>query len=289
MKSGRSAWLQASRKRIVEVGAVLGVYILFLIIAVYSGQTTMNIDIISPLEGTRFHSSPVELAARVTIKGVPAADVEMTFTIHFDEKGEASIKTYSDGRGIARLVLPLQSGNCTWHVTAMKEGYPTIVSRSGSFSINLAFIVYGLLPSTSTLAVPPVTFVTRVVDMKDRLVTSANVTFYVDSTAIGSSLTATNGIAKLSSTVDPGQHTWFASANMGGEGGVSDPTSFIVGQASSLATSDSGFFRSNLYQPGSNNFRVMSAQLIADIVRVVADMNSSSQASHRRHLALFRT
>ena len=72
--------------------------------------------------------------------------------------------------------------------------------------------------------------------MNGRLIQSANVTFYVDSMMIGSNLTGQNGIAQLSKALTMGQHTWFASANKEGEGGISDITLFIVGQLASLVT-----------------------------------------------------
>jgi hypothetical protein len=69
--------------------------------------------------------------------------------------------------------------------------------------------------------------------MKGHLVQSANVTFYVDSIVIGSSLTNQNGIAQLSKALTMGRHSWFASASKEGEGGISEPTLFVVGQLTS--------------------------------------------------------
>jgi len=83
-------------------------------------------------------------------------------------------------------------------------------------SIRLSLVVYCLLPSSSRLAISPVEFKARVTDPNGRLVESANVTFYVDSIMIGSSLTSSNGIANLSSEVTSGNHFWFASASKGG-------------------------------------------------------------------------
>ena len=74
--------------------------------------------------------------------------------------------------------------------------------------------------------------------MNGRPVQSANVTFYVDSTMIGSNLTGQNGIAQLSKALTMGRHTWFASASKEGEGGISDTTVFVVGQLASLVTGD---------------------------------------------------
>jgi hypothetical protein len=70
--------------------------------------------------------------------------------------------------------------------------------------------------------------------MNGGLVQAANVTFYVDSMIIGSSLTDQNGIAQVSKALTTGRHTWFASADMEGEGGISDMTLFVVGQLASL-------------------------------------------------------
>lgn len=252
MRSDGKAGLQISKKK-AEIAAVLGVYILFLVIGVYSGQTTMSVEIIDPPDGLQFHSSPIELVARVTVKGLPASDIKATFMIQFEKTGETDIETLTDTEGVARLFFPAPSGNYTWQVMAVKEGYPTIRSRSSGFSIKTSLLVYGLTPSASILAVSPVSFKARVTDMNNHLVSSANVTFYLDSKMIGWSLTGANGIAVLLSTVNPGSHTWLASAQKGGEGGVSDLTPFIVGQASSLATGDSSLFRSNSVNPQGNN------------------------------------
>ena len=71
----------------IEVGVVVAIYVLFLIVGVYSGQTTMNVDIISPSDGAELRSSPVELVARVTIRGVPMANVTTTFTVYLLDSG----------------------------------------------------------------------------------------------------------------------------------------------------------------------------------------------------------
>jgi hypothetical protein len=213
--------------------AVVGVYIMFLLVGVYSGQTTMSVDIISPPDGIAFRSSPVELIARVTIRGVPLANVTTTFTVFRSTTGQTETETMTDSHGIARLTFLAVSGNYSWQATAMREGYPTIVSPSRNFSVKLLLVVEPLLPSTFILAVSPVAFKARVTDMKGHLVQSANVTFYVDSIMIGSSLTGQNGIAQLSKDLTMGRHTWFASASKEGEGGISDITLFIVGQLAS--------------------------------------------------------
>ena len=228
--------MRESRRRAIELGALIVVYVLFAAIGVYSGQTTIDIDMIRPSDGVEFHSSPVELVARLAVRGTPVPDVRARFTIRSRAGGESNTDVFTDAHGIARLLVPASSGNYTWRVAAMKEGYPTLVSLPRSFSIRLSLVVDGLLPSTLRLAVSPVDFAARVTDMNGHLVESANVTFYVDSTWVGSSLTDPKGLARLSSPVAAGRHTWFASATKGGEGGVSPPTAFIVGQQASLAT-----------------------------------------------------
>jgi hypothetical protein len=199
----------------------------------------MNVDIVSPPDGAELRSSPVELIARVTIRGVPVINATAKFTLSHWTIGQAEIETRTDNDGIARLFVPAMSGNYSWHVAGMREGYPTIVSSSRSFSIKLLLVVEPLMPSTFILAVSPVDFRARVTGMNGRPVQSANVTFYVDSTMIGSNLTGQNGIAKLSKALTMGRHTWFASVGKEGEGGLSDMTVFVVGQLASLVTGGS--------------------------------------------------
>jgi hypothetical protein len=212
----------------MEVVTLIGVYLLFLAVGVFAGQTTMIVDVINPRDGIGFHASPVELVVRVTVRGAPVSDVRAKFTIRH-EMDELSVEIVTDKDGVARLLVPAQSGNYTWQVTAVKEGYPTILSRSRSFSIQLSLVVYALFPSTVTLALSPVEFKARVTDTNGHLIESANVMFYVDSTMVGSSLTVANGVAKISSTVSSGTHYWFASATKDDEGGLSDPIQFVVG------------------------------------------------------------
>jgi hypothetical protein len=192
----------------------------------------MSVDVVNPPRDAKLQSSPVELAARVTIRDVPAVGANARFTVYYGTADPAQIDVVTDTNGIASLVLPLISGNYTWHVTAAKNGYPTIMSRPGSFSLKLTLTVEPLSPTSSTLALSPVDFKVRVIDLQGRPVESANVSFHVDSTRVGWSQTGSNGIAKLSAPVTSGMHTWFASANKGGEGGVSDFTIFVVGEAS---------------------------------------------------------
>ena len=227
-----------SRRRI-EVGAIVAIYILFVILGVYGGQTTMNVDIIGPADGAKITSSPVELVARVTIRGAPVANVTTTFTLYYWNVGQTETDTRTDSDGITRMLFPEVSGNYSWHVTATREGYPTIVSSSRNFSAKLLLVVEPLSPSTFILALSPVNFKARVTDTSRRLIQYANVTFYVDSVMIGSNLTGQNGIAQLSKALILGRHTWFASADREGEGGISDTTLFVVGQLASLVTGDS--------------------------------------------------
>jgi hypothetical protein len=227
-----TAHLRAPSRRTIEVGVVVATYVLFLIVGVYGGQTTMNVDMISPLDGAGLRASPVELIARVTIKNVPLANVTTTFTVVYWTAGQTDTQTKTDNNGIATLLVPALSGNYSWHVTAMREGYPKIESRSQDFSVKLLLAVEPLVPSTFVLAVSPVDFKARVTDMKGGTVQSANVTFYVDSILIGSSVTGQNGIAQLSRPLTMGRHTWYASARNEGEGGISDMTLFVVGEPS---------------------------------------------------------
>jgi len=227
-----TAHLRAPSRSTIEVGVVVATYVLFLIIGVYGGQSTMNVDIIGPSDGAGLQSSPVELIAKVTIRDIPLANVTTTFTVIYWTAGQTDTEIKTDNNGIATLLVPAVSGNYSWHVTAMKEGYPKIESRSQDFSVKLLLAVEPLVPSTFILAVSPVDFKARVTDMKGDPVQSANVTFYVDSILIGSSVTGQNGIAQLSRPLTMGRHTWYASARTEGEGGISDMTLFVVGQLS---------------------------------------------------------
>lgn len=217
---------------------VLGVYLLFLLVGMYGGQRTFSVEVFGPLDGARLGCSPVELVARVTVRGNPVSDATARFTIHHRETGETSFEIFTDTNGVAELILPASSGNYTWSVSVRKLGYPTILSRSAGFSLRLVHVVEGLTPSPFVLAISPVTFKARVSDASSRLVDSANVTFYVDSTAIGSNVASSKGIAELSSSVAPGEHMWFASACKDGEGGISETISFLVGQAAALPTGE---------------------------------------------------
>jgi hypothetical protein len=226
-------------RRTIEVSVVLAVYALFLVVGVYSGQTTMNVDMISPRDKDALHSSPVRLTARITIRGAPLANVKATFSVICLTNGQIETDTTTDNNGIATVVIPVASGNYSWQVTATRGDYPKIVSESRDFSLKLSLVVETLVPTTFVLAVSPVDFKARVTDIRGQTVQSANVTFYVDSIMIGSNLTGQNGIAQLSRALTVGMHRWYASADKEGEGGISDSTLFVVGQLTSLVTNDS--------------------------------------------------
>ena len=230
--------LRNGDKARIEVVAMICAYLLFLGIGLYSGRTTMDVDVISPHEGTAFRSSPVQLAASVSIRGNTVPDAKTTFTIYRWETGVSYFENYTDAEGIARLSFRAPSGNYTWHVAVTKRGYPTILSLSRGFSVTLSLVVDCLLPSHYVLAVSPVSFKARVDNLSGEPVEGANVTFYVDSTAVGLSTTDEKGIAKLSRPVTPGEHEWFASAGKDGEGGISDTTTFSVGESASYTTTE---------------------------------------------------
>jgi hypothetical protein len=251
--------LHISNRRAAEVAAVVATYVLFLIVGVYSGQTTMNVDIINPMDGVDLRSSPVELVARVTAKGIPLSNVTATFTVTYWKVGRTDTDVDTDGEGIARLLFPALSGNYTLHVTATKEGYPKIMSRFHSFSVALSLVVEAVSPSTFILAVSPVDFKARVTDVTGRPVQSANVTFYVDSTIVGSNLTGQNGIAKMSKALTMGGHTWFASAGKEGECGLTGTTAFLVGQLASLVTGGSVYECLGSAVPGPTGTRQSSS------------------------------
>ena len=152
------ARLRMPSRRTVELVVVVAIYLLFLIVGVYGGQTTMSVDTISPPDGAALRSSPVELTARVTVRGVPLANVTTRFTLIYWTVGETDTETKTDNDGIASLLVPAVSGNYSWHVTATKEGYPTIMSHARNFSVKLLLVVEPLLPSTFVLAASPVQF-----------------------------------------------------------------------------------------------------------------------------------
>jgi hypothetical protein len=226
--------LHIPRKALVEVAVVMSVYLLFLVVGLVSGQTTMTVEIVGPPDGATLRHSPVQLIARITIRGIPVPNVTVSFFVTTWGQAGREFDMISNTDGIAIYLVAGSSGNYTWHASASKADYPTINSRSNSFSINLSLTVEPLSPSTTLLAMSPVDFRARVTDMKDQVVESANVTFYADTANIGFALTASNGIARLSKPLASGMHTWFASATKDDEGGISVPTQFLVGTLASF-------------------------------------------------------
>lgn len=233
-------------RRVVSICLVA--VILVAALSLYIFQTTTMccaVEFISPPDGAGIRSSPVELIVRLTGGGIPQGGVPTRFSVDDWATGqETVIDRETDDHGYAVLLFPAMPGNYSWHVTVMREvggSYPTIVSSSRSFSVRLLLVVEPLSPSTLVPAVSPVDFEARVTDMNGHPVQSEWVTFYVDSIVIGLNLTGQNGIAQLSKPLTSGRHTWFASASREGEGGISDTTDFVVGQAASLMTTDRQF------------------------------------------------
>ena len=218
-----------SGREVVGVAVVLVVYLLFIAVGAVAGQTTVGLEIVSPRNGASVASSPVELVARVTVRSAPLSNVSARFTIRLSTGAEGDFETLTDAQGIARLVFPAESGNYTWFVSVISERYPTIVSCHAVFTVKLSLTITTLLPSIRSIAVSPVQFRVRIVDLSGQPVESANVTFYIDSRKVGSNLTDRNGIADLSWPLNPGQHAWFASASKDGEGGISKLSIFVVG------------------------------------------------------------
>ena len=229
MESATGFTRRIFQRRVGEAAAVLVVYVLFIAVGAYAGQTTVGIEIIGPQNGISLTSSPVELVAGVTVRSAPLSNVNAGFTIRSGTGPEAYFESLTDLQGIARLVFPAQPGNYTWFVTVIKEGYPTITSPHAVFTVKLSLTVVVLLPSIVSIASSPVQFKVRIIDLNGQPVESANVTFYVDSRRVGSNLTDRNGIADLSWSLNPGQHAWFASATKDSEGGISKLSVFVVG------------------------------------------------------------
>lgn len=219
-----------SKKR-VEVAAVVAVYTLFLI-AGLGTQTVATFDavraeILTPADGMHFQSSPVELAAIFTNQKGPLINVTAAITVLTLATGEAQeLEGATNEDGIVKILFPAQSGEYSWYVATKMEGYPTIVSRPRSFSTRLALIVDCLHPCSSNY---PLVLHSRhldsqvmVTDMNGNPVESANVTFYVNSTPVYSTLTDSRGIASLFwGNIPRGRYAWFASASKDGEVGAS--------------------------------------------------------------------
>jgi hypothetical protein len=279
--------LHTSRKTLIEAAAVLVIYILFLGVGVGSGQMTMTVDSLGPPDGASLRRSPVQLDTRIAVRGVPLPNVTVSYTVLFWGGARQDFDMTNDADGIARLLLPVSTGNYTWHATATRRGYPTIVSRSNTFSVNLTLTVEPLSPSTNLLAISPVHFKARVTDMKGHKVESANVTFYADMVNIGSNATGANGIAELSQPLASGMHTWFASASKDDDGGISGPTMFLVGELASFQNEDSESLQRSISQLArghhSSNHESMPNYLSATVILSEFDEYVADESRSRVH------
>jgi hypothetical protein len=223
--------LRASGKTRLEVVAVVAVYILFLIVGLYTQtQATLDaatVEIIDPPDGTQFQSSPLELAAIVTNQQGPLPNASTRVTVLSLTTGETEeLRSATDNNGIVKVLFPAQSGNYSWYVATEIEGYPTIVSRLRSFSARLALIVDCLHPCSRRypLHLPDgyLDLQVMVSDMNGNPIESANVTFYINSTPVFLTLTNPRGIATLFvEGIPPGRYIWFASASKDGKVGAS--------------------------------------------------------------------
>jgi len=268
-------------KRAVEVAAVIGVYLLFLAVGAYSGQTAISIELVNPPDEAKSQSSPVELVAKVTVRGQPLSNVSLTFRIDHSGTEEANFDTNTDTQGMAKITFAARSGNYTWMVTAKKPGYPNIKSTWQSFSVTLSLTVDSLLPSSSILALSPVKFKARVTKAGGSPVESANVTFYLDSRKVGSTLTDTHGIARFSSPAEPARHTWFASASKDDEGGISDVTTFVVGSTLAFTVGDSDSrSRGSQFSAGDIRYQVETALVTFDSDEARGRSEAALQVTH---------
>jgi hypothetical protein len=230
--------LRGFGKRHVEVGAVAAVYILFLIIGLFTQTAAtfdvMTVEILGPPDGIQLESSPVELAAIVSNQKGPMPNASATITVLSLRTGEAEdLEATADEHGIVKVLFPAQSGNYSWYVATEMEGSPTIVSRARSFSTRLALIVdclhrcsssYPHLRSGAYLDLE-----VMVTDTNGNPIESANVTFYVNSGQVYSTLTDPRGIATLvPGRIPPGKYVWFASASKDGEVGASRLSTFVI-------------------------------------------------------------
>lgn len=226
-------------KRRVEVAAIVAVYVLLLIVGLYTQTAAtfdaVGVEIFSPPDGMQFQSSPVELAAIVANQKGPLSNVSVRITVLSLTTGkDEGLTGVTNEDGIVRVLFPAQSGRYAWYVATQMEGYPTIVSRPRSFSARLALNVLCLNPCSSKhypLLLPSgyLDLQVMVTDMNGNPVESANVTFYVNSMAVYSELSNPRGIATVSwNRIPPGDYTWFATASKGGEVGASNLSSIVV-------------------------------------------------------------
>lgn len=238
---------------------VLGLYLVFLLIGIFGGTTTLTVDLVSPKEMERVRP-PVELTVRVTSRGLPVPNATVRFSV-------SSLASYqeTDAFGTARfLFVPRASANYTWSVIASKEGYPTVLSETHSFSIRLSLSVEPFSPSPYDVKDSPVDFKVRVRDVNMQPVSHANATLYVDGRAIGSDLTDARGLAALRRPVEGGRHMWFASAYKNSESGISSQVTFIVSQEGQVV--DSKLWHSKLQRsPIERETAQLSLRLTLDI------------------------
>jgi hypothetical protein len=223
--------LQDFGKRRLEVVVIVAVYILFLIVGLYTQtQATLDaatVEIIDPPDGMQLQSSPVELAAIVTNQEGPLSNASMRVTVLSLTTGETEeLRGATNKDGIFKILFPAQSGDYDWYVATEIEGYPAIVSRSRSFSTRLTLIVDCLHPCSRRypLHLPDgyLDLQVMVSDMNGNPIESANVTFYINSMPAFLTLTDPRGIASLFvEGIPPGRYTWFASASKDGEAGAS--------------------------------------------------------------------
>jgi hypothetical protein len=223
--------LRAFGKTGLEVVAVVAVYILFLIVGLYT-QTLATLDaatveIIDPPDGMQLQSSPVELAAIVSNQEGPLPNASTRIIVLSLTTGEAEeLRGATHKDGIVKILFPAQSGSYSWYAATEIEGYPAIVSRPRSFSTRVTLIVDCLHPCSRgyPLHLPDgyLDLQVMVTDMNGNPIESANVTFYINSMPVFLTLTNPRGIATFFvEGIPPGRYTWFASASDDGEAGVS--------------------------------------------------------------------
>jgi hypothetical protein len=216
----------------IEVGAVVAVYILFLIVGLYTQIAAtfdvVAVEILAPPDGMQLQSSPVELAAILTNQEGPLSNASARITVLSLRTGESEELTgATNEHGIVRILFPAQSGEYSWYVATQMEGYPTIVSRPSSFfSTRLALIVDCLHPCSHRYPLHLhdgyLDLQVMVTDMDGNPIESANVTFYINSTPVFLTLTNPRGIATLFvEGIPPGRYIWFASASKDGKAGAS--------------------------------------------------------------------
>jgi len=218
-------------KRDLEVGTVAVVYVFFFIIGLYAQTSAsfdnVNVEILGPPDGMQFQSTPVELVAAVTNQEGPLSNARARITVFSLTTGETEgLTAVTDTHGIARVLFPAQTGSYSWYVATRPEGYPIMVSRPRGFSSRAELIVDCLTPCSSNY---PLVLSGEYVDLQVMVkhvngnpIESANVTFYVNSMQVYSTLTDARGIASMHWDIEPrGTCVWFASASKNDEAGAS--------------------------------------------------------------------